>query len=176
MWDAAKCSSYKFHLLPHLSSSVCLIFFPEKWGVQADGDGTSKRGLVASGQSSYLAPAWRKNCFWLGRGQPSDPRGLDAAGTPWEPIRKAIDQFPLISQLVSTSPLQSKTRQLSQTDRGLAGFQRLEPSQKWIHRQRNSRLSATSSGGLLPPLSFFIWFFIKQLMNFDRNNMSYEQC
>ncbi len=101
---------------------------------RADGrDRTSKRGLVASGQRSYLAPVWRKNWFWLGWGQSSEPRGLDAAGTPREPIRKAIDQFPLISQLVSTSPLQSKTLQLSQTDRGLDDFQRLGHPLKWIH-------------------------------------------
>lgn len=90
------------------------------------GGGPSERGPVASGQRSYLAPAWWKNWFWLGRGKASEPRGLDAAGTRREPIRKAIDQFPLISQLVSTSPLQSKSLQLSQTDGGLDGFQGLE--------------------------------------------------
>lgn len=63
----------------------------------------------------------------------AEPRGLDAAGTLREPIRKAIDQFPLISQLVSTSLLQSKTRQLSRSDKGLDGFQTLEPPKKWIH-------------------------------------------
>lgn len=64
----------------------------------ADGDGGSRRGLVASGQWSYLAPVWRKNCFWLGWEQPAIARGLDAVETLWEPIRKAIDQSPLISQ------------------------------------------------------------------------------
>lgn len=131
-----------------LSSSDCLIFFsffPEKWGAQTNGDRTSKRGPEASGQWSYLAPVRRKNCFWLGRGQPSEPRGLDAAGTPQEPIRKAIDQFPLISQLVSTSPLQSKNRQLSQSDRGLAVFQRFEPPRKQIHiRTETGGTSLTS--------------------------------
>lgn len=115
---------------PHISclSHLFFSFFPQRWGLSR----TSKRGLVASGQWAYLAPVWRKNWFWLGWGQSSKPRGLDAAGTRREPIRKAIDQFPLISQLVSTSPLQSKTPQLSQTDRGLDSFQRLQPPPKWI--------------------------------------------
>lgn len=128
-----------------ISLSFSVSFLSEKWGVPTNGDRTSKRGLEASGQWSYLAPVQRKNCFWIGRGQPSEPRGLDAAGTPQEPIRKAIDQFPLISQLVSTSPLQSKTQQLSQTDRGLAGFQRFEPPKKWIHiRAETGGTSLTS--------------------------------
>lgn len=109
------------------------IILSSEWEMLADGDGGSRRGLVASGQWSYLAPVWRKNCFWLGWEQPAIARGPDAVETLWEPIRKAIDQSPLISQWRAHPQLQSKTQQLSLTDRWLAGFSSREPSQKWIH-------------------------------------------